>query len=253
MFIKSDPAGPGAYPAEAAGLTWLAEARGASCVAVREVDDSHIVLDELKESRPTREAAHRFGAALAITHRAGAPAFGSAPKGWDGPCFIGRQSMPVGEWRSWGEFYADARVLPYAERAVERGNLSTAELDRVRRTGDLIRSGIFDDDEPPARLHGDLWAGNVMWTATGAVLIDPAAHGGHRETDLAMLALFGAPFLVEVLAGYDEVSALREGWQERVALHQLFPLAVHAVGHGRSYGLELLRACAAVDALAAGT
>ncbi len=253
MFIKSDPAGPGAYPAEAAGLAWLAEARGASCVAVREVDDRHIALDQLRESRPTREAAHRFGAALAITHRAGARTFGRAPAGWSRPCFIGRQTMPVGEWQSWGEFYADARVIPYAEKAVESGTLSKAELERVRRTGDLIRSGIFDDDEPPARVHGDLWAGNVMWTATGAVLIDPAAHGGHRETDLAMLALFGAPFLAEVIAGYDEVSALRDGWQERIPLHQLFPLAVHAVGHGRSYGEGLLRACAAVDALAAGS
>lgn len=46
--------------------------------------------------------------------------------------------------------------------------------------------------EPPARLHGDLWAGNRMIGADGrSWLIDPAAHGGHREFDLAMMLLFG--------------------------------------------------------------
>jgi fructosamine-3-kinase len=79
------------------------------------------------------------------------------------------------------------------------------------------------------------------------VLIDPAAHGGHRETDLAMLSLFGCPFLDRVLAAYDEGAAaigapLREGWHERVPVHQLHPLAVHAAGHGRSYGIALTEA-----------
>jgi len=26
------------------------------------------------------------------------------------------------------------------------------------------RAGDFDDDDQPARLHGDLWSGNVIWT-----------------------------------------------------------------------------------------
>ena len=77
-----------------------------------------------------------------------------------------------------------------------------------------------------------------MWTPTGAVLIDPAAHGGHRESDLAMLALFGAPYLDRVLAGYDEASPLAAGWRQRVGLHQLFPLLVHAVLFGSGYGGE---------------
>ena len=89
-----------------------------------------------------------------------------------------------------------------------------------------------------ARLHGDLWSGNVVWTPGGAVLIDPAAHGGHRESDLAMLALFGLPHLGAVLVGYQSVSPLANGWQERVELHQLFPLLVHAVLFGGGYGAQ---------------
>ncbi|MEZ0449985.1 fructosamine kinase family protein, partial [Cellulomonas sp. ICMP 17802] len=101
--------------------------------------------------------------------------------------------------------------------------------------------GALDDDEPPARLHGDLWSGNVVWTSDGVTLIDPAAHGGHRETDLAMLALFGLPFLPEVLAGYRSVRPLRAGWERRVGLHQLYPVGVHALLFGGGYHAQLLR------------
>jgi fructosamine-3-kinase len=114
-----------------------------------------------------------------------------------------------------------------------------AVLERVR---DRLASGDLDDGEPPARIHGDLWSGNVMWTPDGAVLIDPAAHGGHRETDLALLALFGAPYLDEVVAGYEEIHPLADGWRERVPLHQLHCLLVHAVLFGGGYAAQAMAA-----------
>ena len=100
------------------------------------------------------------------------------------------------------------------------------------------RRGVAAPAEPPARLHGDLWSGNVLWAPDGAWLIDPAAHGGHRETDLAMLALFGCPHLDRVLAAYDEAAPLADGWRDRVPLHQLFPLLVHVVLFGRGYAAQ---------------
>ncbi|WP_440710146.1 fructosamine kinase family protein [Herbiconiux sp. YIM B11900] len=254
MFTKSDPsAREGFFEVEAAGLAWLASAAGVPCVRVHEVDDESITLDELRSTRPNREAARRFGELLAVTHRAGAPAFGSPPAGWNGPAYIGRREMSVRSYERWSEFYPAERVRPYAEQAVARGNLSADGYVRVQRACDLIESGIFDDEEPPSRLHGDLWSGNVMWTPTGVTLIDPAAHGGHRETDLAMLVLFGAPFLDDILGAYDKAAPLAPGWHTRVPLHQLFPLAVHAVGHGPSYGTELERAARAVLELGSGT
>ena len=107
-----------------------------------------------------------------------------------------------------------------------------ADLTRVTAS---VRAGAWDDDDAPARLHGDLWSGNVMWCRDGAVLIDPAAHGGHRMTDLAMLELFGLPFLADVLAGYREVHRLPEAWDDVVGLHQLYPLGMHAVLFGGGY------------------
>ncbi len=108
-------------------------------------------------------------------------------------------------------------------------------------------TGSFDDGRPPARLHGDLWAGNIIWTREGPVLIDPAAHGGHAETDLAMLLLFTAPHIARIIAAYDEAAPLADGWQERVGLHQLFPVMVHAVVFGGDYvrqSVEMARAYA---------
>ncbi len=240
------------FEAEAAGLAWLADAEsvgGARVVRVSGVSPGRIELERVAETRPSTASARVFGAALAATHAAGADAFGAPPTGWDGPLYIGRRPLPIARETSWGCFYARDRIRPFLDIAVEAGTVPVTQLSVVRAAVERVESGEFDDDEPPARLHGDLWNGNVLWAADGAVLIDPAAHGGHRETDLAMLALFGAPFLDEIAAGYEAARPLRTGWRERVPLHQLHPLAVHAAGHGPAYGAALADAARATLAL----
>ena len=255
-FIKTRADAPaGFFEAEAAGLAWLAEAEaegGVRIARVLSVRPGRIELEEIAETPPTAEAAAAFGAALARTHAAGAAAFGSPPHGYSGPTFIGRRPLTTARQTRWGRFYARDRVLPYLVEAVKAGTVNEREERIIRAACDRIADGDFDDSEPPARLHGDLWNGNVLWSAApqpggSVVLIDPAAHGGHRETDLAMLALFGCPFLDRVLAAYEASAAalgapLRDGWRERVPVHQLHPLAVHAAGHGRSYGIALTEA-----------
>ncbi|PPG52160.1 fructosamine kinase [Rathayibacter sp. AY2B3] len=251
-FVKSDPrARPQFFEWEAAGLGWLREADGgARCVGVEAVSPGRIELEEIRSVRPSAESARAFGAALARTHDAGATAFGAPPPGWTGPAYIGRRAMPCRPDDSWGRFYAEQRVRPFLGPAVEAGTLTAAESRAVERALDRVAAGAFDDGAGPARIHGDLWTGNVLWSAEGAVLIDPAAHGGHRETDLAMLSLFGAPHLGAVLEGYREQHPLEAGYEERVPLHQLHPLAVHAAGHGPTYGRALVDAAARVIALA---
>ncbi|MCL2454233.1 MAG: fructosamine kinase family protein [Micrococcales bacterium] len=228
-------ASPDALRWEAAGLAWLAAAGALPVVPVLEVATDHLDLVRLTSVSPTPEAARAFGAGLARLHDAGAPAFGSPPPGWVGGGYIGPLPMATGAWPTWGELYARARLEPLGQMLRAAGDLTpqaAADLDRL--VGRLL-DGELDDDDRPARLHGDLWSGNVMWTSDGATLIDPAAHGGHRETDLAMLALFGAPCLDEVIDAYQTVHPLRPGWQRRVGLHQLFPVGVHAVLFGGGY------------------
>lgn len=228
------------YAVEAAGLAWLAAAGPGSAhvVGVQDVGPDHITLDRLAPVIPTRSAATEFGRALAVTHTGGAAAFGQPPDGWAGDGFLGRQALTLRPQASWGAFYAEQRLLPYAIRAQAMGNLTPAGLRAVEQVCGRLLAGDFDDDHPPARIHGDLWQGNIVFTGGGVVLIDPAAHGGHRLTDLAMLDLFGAPHLSAIIASYAEAAGLAADWPELIGLHQLHPLLVHAVSHSAGYGRQ---------------
>ncbi|MHA3834106.1 fructosamine kinase family protein [Terrabacter sp. AAH1] len=241
---KSWPAAPpGFYEVEAAGLRWLAEAEplgGARVVHVRDVAADHIDLARLHPAGPSAEVAEALGRGLAVTHGTGAPAFGSPPRGWSGDAWIGRQVQSNEPTPTWGLFYAEQRVRPYVRRAVDRGHLDPSGARVVDRVCDRLAAGDYDDDRPPARIHGDLWSGNVVFTAEAAVLIDPAAHGGHGLTDLAMLVLFGCPGLDRIGSAYEEVAGLDPGWRELIELHQLHPLATHASSHGSAYAAQLV-------------
>ncbi|MDR2348846.1 MAG: fructosamine kinase family protein [Bifidobacteriaceae bacterium] len=246
---------PGSARLEALSLAWLAQAPGGARVAkVLGASETHLELEYLPPSPATAGSAEAFGRALARTHAAGAAHFGAPPPGWSARGWIGAAPMShlSRGGATWGEFYAAERVMPYAAAAAKRGALSAEGLEAIRRVAQRLRDGLYDSPQPAllpagaaARLHGDLWAGNVLWTdspasgdcgCAGVALIDPAAHGGHAETDLAMLALFGLSHLDTVTAAYNEVSPLAAGWRERTGLHQLFPLLVHAVLFGGSYG-----------------
>ncbi|MFF4196127.1 fructosamine kinase family protein [Nonomuraea sp. NPDC001831] len=236
VFAKIGPAS-GVFASEAAGLRWLGEA--ITVPEVVEAGSDRLVLSWVPQEAPTAEAALRFGRDLARLHRAGAAGFG-AP--WPG--FIAELPMdnsPDGDWPS---FYASRRVLPFLRRA----RLPAADVTLVERAVARFAE-VAGPPEPPARLHGDLWSGNVLWSGGTGVLIDPAAHGGHRETDLAMLALFGLPYLDRVMGAYQEEFPLAPGWRARVPLHQLHPLLVHVVLYGASYRDSLLDAVARVLSL----
>lgn len=240
---KHLPGNPSYAAWEAAGLCWLADASGsggAPVVRVLAVSADGLDLQALAPAPPSPAAAEALGRGLAATHDAGAPAYGSGPPGWVGDGWLGPsdQLLPlvVTAAPAWGAFYARARILAVLRMGRDRGTFEATDARLFERVAGRVASGAFDDpDDRPARLHGDLWSGNVMWTPAGAVLIDPAAHGGHRETDLAMLALFGAPHLERIVSAYDEAHPLAAGWRERVGLHQLHPLMLHAVLFGGGY------------------
>ena len=241
-FAKTLPRPPrGFFSAEAAGLRWLGEVPdGVPVPTVLGVDDDCLVLRWVEPGRPQQDAATEFGHRLARTHAAGARTFGwsglaDPTTGTQPDGFIGKLPLPNRPAASWAEFYATRRVLPYLKLGLDRGHVLPEDAQAVERL--VPRLGDLVPDEPPARIHGDLWNGNCLWAAEGGVhVVDPAAHGGHRETDLAMLALFGLPYLARVTAAYTETSPLADGWEERQPLHQLFPLLVHACMFGGGYG-----------------
>jgi fructosamine-3-kinase len=244
VVVKGDEA-PGAVRAEAAGLRWLAGAGAVRIPVVRGVDERWLVTDHVPTGPPSARAAVRFGRDLATLHASGAPAFGAPPPGGPAEAYIGlapMRNVPGADWPNW---YAEQRVLPYLRRAVDAGTIRPTEATVIEQVCERLPQ-LAGPAEPPARLHGDLWNGNVLWGSDGQVwLIDPAAHGGHRETDLAMLHLFGCPHLSEVLDGYGELAPLAPDWADRIGLHQLFPLLVHVVLFGRGYADRALSAARA--------
>ncbi len=231
-LIKTRPhAAPGFFQREADGLRWLAAAGGAPVPKVLAAAEDCVIVSWVESGRPTADAAEALGHNLATTHAAGAEEFGAVADGW-----IGTLPLPNKTTSSWREFWVTRRVLPYLKAARDREAISPEDAaaidDALHRIDDLA-----GPEEPPSRIHGDLWSGNVLWSNAGqGWLIDPAAHGGHRETDLAMLSLFGSPNLMRMLAAYDQAAPLADGWRSRVPLHQLHPLLVHAVMFGGGYG-----------------
>lgn len=238
-FLKTLTAAPPQFfEREAAGLRWLAEATPDGGVATPEVlavDHDVLILGWVESVRPGAEAAGAFGRALAATHRAGAPCFGLDDDGYIGRLPLLNRTLPT-----WAEFWAERRIAPYL-KVLRDKDMATAE-EAATIEAAVAKGGEIVPVEPPARLHGDLWNGNVLWAGDDrVVVVDPAAHGGHREVDLAMLALFGLPQLPQVMAAYDEAYPLADGWEDRLGFHQLFPLLVHACLFGGQYAARAAR------------
>jgi fructosamine-3-kinase len=243
VFVKThgEPP-PGMYAAEADGLAWLADGplRVPGVLAVGETFLALEWLDLGARRRDGRFDEH-LGRGLAELHGLGAPSLGLARGNYLATLpqdNAAADDMPA--------FWVERRLRPtiarlYTER-VDRALIARLErqLDRL-----AARPDRFGPPEPVARLHGDLWWGNVGACDGVPVIFDPAVYGGHREIDLAMLALFGG--LPETLvAAYDEVRPLAPGWRDRVGLWQLYPLAAHAVLFGGSYLQSLARGLDAI-------
>ena len=257
---------------EVAGLAWLAEASDPGAAVVPVLDHGATWLEEPRvvSVSPSAQDAEAFGRALAYTHAAGATHLGAAPDGYAGDGWKGEAHLSLPERpsargeadsanradcaeatsassprESWGAFYARERIAPYLDARV----FTASERHLIERLCERLDSGDLDHGQPrlvadaiarredvgAARTHGDLWNGNVMWTPGGAVLIDPAAQGGHAEEDLAALAVFGCPYYERILAAYNEASPLEDGWRERLTLHQAHIIMIHCAVFGRSY------------------
>jgi fructosamine-3-kinase len=252
VFVKSRAgAEPGEYATEAAGLRWLgAVAEGLAVPEVLAVADAvsgragpaFLALAWIDAGALGERGEEQLGRGLAHVHAAGAPAFGAPPPGApNGGLRLGTIELPAATAAGWPAFYAEHRLAPLLRAAADRGALPAGGAGAIEAVIGRLPA-LAGPPEPAARLHGDLWSGNVLAGADGRpYLIDPAAYGGHREVDLAMLQLFGSPS-PRTLAAYAEVHPLADGHERRVPLWQLFPLLVHAALFGGSYGAAAVRA-----------
>ncbi|MDO4784636.1 MAG: fructosamine kinase family protein [Propionibacteriaceae bacterium] len=240
VFAKCHPEPkPDMFARESASLRAL-RACTSDELGVPEVlaETSHgLVLEWIEpgRGRPGGEAA--FGVGLAGVHRCRGASFGGL--GGELAGYLGSVEVDLSPTGSWAEFFFTRRVRALTERAVAQGVVSPRALPLLERIAPRAAE-LCGPPEPPALLHGDLWAGNRMVDTTGrSWLIDPAAHWGHREYDLAMMRLFGG-FGAEAFAAYHEAFPLAEGWASRVRWYQLPPLLVHAILFGGGYGEAVL-------------
>lgn len=239
-FVKTNADAPaGLFEAEARGLGWLGEARAVrvpKVLAVGRGRPAFLALELVEAAPRRRDFDEMLGRSLASLHRASPAAFGL-----DHDNFIGSLPQSNRSHPTWAAFFRAERLEPQLRLAHDAGRL-TASLSQGferlwRRLDELV-----GPEEAPARLHGDLWGGNLHAGEDGApCLIDPAAYGGHREVDLAMMQLFGG-FSARVFAAYAEAFPLAPGHSERVPLYQLYPLLVHVNLFGGSYAASVASA-----------
>lgn len=238
LFVKTHPRDRGALPdmfaCEARGLRWLSQARAlriASVVAACDEPPAFLALELIEPAPRARDHDERLGRGLAALHQSGAPRFGL-----DHDNYIGTlpQHNANASAERWSSFYVERRLEPQLARAVDAGRVDRALAAAFARLFANI-DALCGPEEPPARLHGDLWGGNAIVDERGEpVLIDPAVYGGHREIDLAMMQLFGG-FGPACFAAYDEAYPRAPGHEQRVGLYQLYPLLVHVNLFGGSY------------------
>jgi fructosamine-3-kinase len=232
VFVKENAGADSTmFPTEARGLEWL---RAAGAIRVPEVlavagDPGFIALELIESSRRAGDFCERLGRQLAALHRAEPDGFGL-----DHDNFIGRLPQSNRPAESWAEFYARERIGPQMDMACDAGLLSGSDRQELEALMAKLPE-LVGDPEPAARLHGDLWGGNLHVGESGEpCLIDPAVFGGHREMDLAMMQLFGG-FDRRVFAAYDEAYPLQPEWRDRISLYQLYYLLVHVNLFGSGY------------------
>ena len=247
IFTKSLAGAPPLFfEREAVGLRALAAA-GARVPEVLDVDADHLTLAWVEAGHGrTARTEERFGQELAELHRSTGAGAGAGPApgregerrygSVDGEAtgYLGACPVDLTPSATWHESWVGRRVVPLARRAADEGSLDPA----TAALAEQIPAERLGPDEPPTLVHGDLWGGNRMVDTRGrSWLVDPCAHYGHREVDLAMMQLFGG-FSGRVFAAYAEAHPLADGWRERVAVYQTVPLLVHAILFGGGYGVQ---------------
>ncbi|MDP6907857.1 MAG: fructosamine kinase family protein, partial [Flavobacteriales bacterium] len=233
FFLKTNDASrfPKMFEMESKGLTILSYSSFVvpqPKVVGQQGRKQFILLDWIESENPTSNYWGDYGRSLADLHSKTSDLFGL-----DHSNYIGSLSQSNNWESTWADFYREERLIPQMELAAQSGQLSSKMKNGFEAL--FVRMEEIYPIERPSLLHGDLWSGNMMVSSEGKPCIfDPAAYYGHREMDLAMMALFGG-FGKSWVGSYNEMYPLENNWNERIPIGQLYPLMVHVNLFGGSY------------------
>jgi protein-ribulosamine 3-kinase len=224
---------PDMFAREAEGLAALAVPGGPRLPLTFIFGEQFILLEGLEPSERCRDYWIKFGHSLAALHNHTNPKFG-----FDHDNYIGSTPQP-NPWTGDGyAFFGEHRLLFQSDLAVRQGLLDRESARKVQNLAARLSELI--PDQPASLIHGDLWGGNAMTDERGnPVIIDPAAHYGWAEAELAMTTLFGA-FPEKFYIAYQEVRPLNPGYQGRFPLYNLYHLLNHLNLFGRGYLSQVL-------------
>jgi protein-ribulosamine 3-kinase len=231
---------PDLFLCEADGLREMARADSGLVIpevvaasALAEGVPGFIVMEYLESASGGRACDERLGQGLAALHRRGSKAFG-----FPVTTYCGSTPQDNTETASWPTFYAERRLGHLLGLVGRDRGLSAADHRTYERL--IGRLGHhLPADSPPSLIHGDLWSGNVMMTARGPALFDPACTYADRELEFGITTLFGG-FSERFWSAYQETWPLPPGWRERNPLYQLYHLLNHYLIFGGHYGAEAL-------------
>lgn len=234
FFVKlnSNESFPGMFEAEYKGLLFLAEMSDFAVphpIATGVDNGSQwIVMEHIEGSQPANDFWECFGRKLASMHKRTGDYFGLEYNN-----YLGSLSQNNTAASTWVDFFITRRLEPQVALGAEKGVLQKEHIRYFNQLYGKLQ-GYFPI-EPPAALHGDLWSGNFLSGPGGVVhLFDPSVYFGHREMDIAMTRMFGQ-FKGAFYSAYHEAYPLESGWEERIAIANLYPLLAHANLFGGSY------------------
>ncbi|WP_163577047.1 fructosamine kinase family protein [Halomonas faecis] len=230
VVIKQDD--PERLAGEADGLRALHAAKSGLVVPAVLAEGNGFLVMEALETVSRRDST-AFGEGLRRLHSVTGEAHG-----WPRDNACGRtpqRNAPLSDGRA---FQRERRLLPLAEACHARGLLDDRLLNRLQVIAHGLESWL--PDAPSSLAHGDLWSGNVLFTAKGPAIIDPAVYRHYPEVDLAMLTLFGSPGEAFFEAYWDGHAPV--DWPRRETLFQLYPLLNHLLLFGGGYRAAVVRA-----------
>jgi protein-ribulosamine 3-kinase len=233
FFVKvNDSKSSGMFESEIEGLTLLKEKSDFKIPIPVKCENypgnSILILEYISSGAKTNNFFSTFGKTLADLHRNSHFKFGL-----ENDNYIASLRQSNRQHQRWISFFVEERLDKQLKLAVDGKKVNASFRMRFEKIYDKLNDLI--PEEKPALLHGDLWSGNILSTEQETPCIfDPAVYYGHREIDIAMTKLFGG-FSDLFYQSYNEAFKMENNWEERMDIHNLYPLMVHVNLFGGGY------------------